>query len=406
MGASSAPITQEGATAPRAPSRWTETTLGQLADYINGYAFKPAQWKEQGLPIVRIAQLTDPDGPVDRYPDGLPEHYLIRDGDLIFSWSATLMTLMWDRGPAYLNQHLFRVVARPGVSLEFLHHLLAFNLDALSARAHGTTMRHITRSDLLPFRVAIPSLCEQRRIANLLDTVDEALHNTRRLLVKLGRISEGLLTDLLTRGVNGSGTLRDPAIAPDEFTQTPDGLIPTCWRTSTLGSEFTLQRGFDITVNQQRHGEVPVVSSSGITSLHDTAMDAGPGVVTGRKGKLGDVYLVHGEFWPHDTTLWVKDFHGNDPAFAALFLRSLRLERFDAATSVPTLNRNFIHPLSVSIPPLGEQRRIVTIMAAADDRITREQRVLRKLLMLKQGLANVLLTGPARAASPDEADGA
>src|SRR4051794_30197251 len=88
-------------------AEWTESTLGDLADYINGYAFKPTDWQEQGLPIVRIAQLTEATAQFDRYPGRLPERYLIDDGDLIFSWSATLMTLIWDRGPAYLNQHLF-----------------------------------------------------------------------------------------------------------------------------------------------------------------------------------------------------------------------------------------------------------------------------------------------------------
>ena len=75
-----------------ADGEWSETTLGALADYVNGYAFKPADWQEQGLPIVRIAQLTDPAGPYDRYPGRLPDKYLIADGDLIFSWSASLTT--------------------------------------------------------------------------------------------------------------------------------------------------------------------------------------------------------------------------------------------------------------------------------------------------------------------------
>jgi type I restriction enzyme S subunit len=87
------------------------------------------------------------------------------------------------------------------------------------------------------------------------------------------------------------------------------------WADLALGDVLTLQRGFDITKNEQRPGSVPVVSSSGIGSLHNDYKAPGPGVVIGRKGSLGTVFFIDQPFWPHDTTLWVKDFKGNDPFF-------------------------------------------------------------------------------------------
>lgn len=168
--------------------------------------------------------------------------------------------------------------------------------------------------------------------------------------------------------------------------------VPPRWTVSRLGDEFTLQRGFDITVADQRPGNVPVVSSSGITSFHDRAMVRGPGVVIGRKGQLGNAYYLEEPFWPHDTSLWVKDFHGNFPKFGAYFLRWLRLERFDAATSVPTLNRNFVHPLPVVLPPFDEQRRIVEILRTLDEAIQKTEQVIVKLKHMKRGLLHDLLT--------------
>jgi type I restriction enzyme, S subunit len=90
-------------------------------------------------------------------------------------------------------------------------------------------------------------------------------------------------------------------------------MVASEWQHTTIGEQATLQRGFDITQKQQQPGHVPVISSGGISSYHDTAAVSGPGVIIGRKGALGTVYYVNEDYWPHDTTLWVKDFHGNDP---------------------------------------------------------------------------------------------
>jgi type I restriction enzyme S subunit len=125
-------------------------------------------------------------------------------------------------------------------------------------------------------------------------------------------------------------------------------------------------------------------------------MVRGPGVVIGRKGKLGDAYFVTSDFWPHDTTLWVTDFNSNLPRFVALLLKSMRLERLDAATSVPTLNRNFVHPIPVGIASPAEQARIVDRVTSFEAAVATEATTLRKLRLLKRGLMDDLLTGRVR----------
>ncbi len=118
------------------------------------------------------------------------------------------------------------------------------------------------------------------------------------------------------------------------------GSVSGHWRRTTIGAEVTFQRGFDITKKEQRPGTVPVISSSGVSSFHDTATVRGPGVVIGRKGTLGTAFYVAEDFWPHDTTLWVTDFHGNEPEFVYYFFRSYDVTRLDVGSSNPTLNRN------------------------------------------------------------------
>lgn len=125
-----------------------------------------------------------------------------------------------------------------------------------------------------------------------------------------------------------------------EYKQTKAGLIPKGWKFCDISDLCGLQRGFDITEATRMSGKIPVYSSSGISYFHNQAKLLPPSVVTGRKGILGKVFYIEEPCWPHDTTLWVKDFKGNDPKFVYTFLTNFKLERFDASTSVPTLNRN------------------------------------------------------------------
>jgi type I restriction enzyme, S subunit len=137
-----------------------------------------------------------------------------------------------------------------------------------------------------------------------------------------------------------------------------------------LGDVLTLQRGFDITKAQQSDGPFPVVSSSGVNSYHSKFTCTAPGVVVGRKGTLGSVYFLMAPFWAHDTTLWVKDFKGNDPRFCYYLLRSLPLARYDVGASNPTLNRNHLHLLDVLLPEdFDAQRRVAGILSTYDDLI-------------------------------------
>lgn len=146
------------------------------------------------------------------------------------------------------------------------------------------------------------------------------------------------------------------------------------WRDLLLGDLLTLQRGFDITKAQQSEGPFPVVSSSGVNSHHSEFKCHGPGVIIGRKGTLGTAFFLEGAYWPHDTSLWVKDFKGNDPSFCYYLLRSMGLEKYDVGSSNPTLNRNHLHLLGIRAPSPGLQRRIAEILSVYDDLIENNTR--------------------------------
>jgi type I restriction enzyme S subunit len=160
------------------------------------------------------------------------------------------------------------------------------------------------------------------------------------------------------------------------------------WIRTTIGEQVTLQRGIDITKAAQRAGSIPVISSGGISSYHDTASAKGPGVVLGRKGVVGSVYYVESDYWPHDTTLWVKDFHENVPRFVYYFFRHLaaRLANMDVGSANPTLNRNHVHPMNTVWPPVNEQRTIARILGTLDDKIELNRRMNETLEQMAQAI--------------------
>jgi len=123
-----------------------------------------------------------------------------------------------------------------------------------------------------------------------------------------------------------------------------------------------------------------------VTGFHAVAKVKGPGVVTGRYGTLGDVFFVKEDFWPLNTTLYVKDFKGNDPLFLSYFLRTLNFASHNAAGAVPGLNRNALHLLPVHVPPLETQRKIASILAAYDDLIENNTRRIKILEEMAQAI--------------------
>ena len=153
------------------------------------------------------------------------------------------------------------------------------------------------------------------------------------------------------------------------------------WREATLGDVCELKRGYDLPRGSRANGSVPVISSSGLTGWHDEAKVKAPGVVTGRYGTLGQVFYVTEDFWPLNTSLYVRDFKGNDPQFVAALLRSLDLAQYDGAAAVPGLNRNHLHTLPVRVPGIAAQQTIARVARAFDDLI---ENYLRRVEVLEE----------------------
>ncbi len=151
------------------------------------------------------------------------------------------------------------------------------------------------------------------------------------------------------------------------------------WKKVKLGEVITLQRGYDLPKAKFKNGNIPVITSTSIMGYHNVAKEKGPGVITGRSGTIGQVQYVESEYWPHNTSLFVKDFKGNLPKFIYYFLKDFDPSRAMTGSAVPTLNRNNLAILDVRIPPLPTQHRIATILSRYDSLIENYQKQIKLL---------------------------
>ena len=153
------------------PEGWTILTVGEVADYINGRAFKPSEWEQTGLPIIRIQNLNDEEAAYNYSTAQFEDKYLVHKGDLLFAWAASLGTYIWQKEDAWLNQHIFKVIPKPFIERDFLYYSFINMIDDFYAESHGSGMVHITKGKFETRPILIPPLSEQKRIVERIETI-------------------------------------------------------------------------------------------------------------------------------------------------------------------------------------------------------------------------------------------
>ena len=203
----------------------THTALGETARFVNGAAFKPDDWCGDGLPIIRIQNLTGTGESFNLTRRTVKPELVVEPGDLLVSWSATLDVYRWAGPRGVLNQHIFKVLPKPGVDSDYLYFALKSSLAELSAKTHGSTMKHVVRGDFESTRVRLPALDEQRQIVDVLARADG--------IVRLRREAQQKAAELI------------PAIFIDMFGD--PGTNPRGWPVHALGSLADVQGGLQVT---------------------------------------------------------------------------------------------------------------------------------------------------------------
>lgn len=182
------------------PEGWRVKSMDEIAEYLNGYAFKPSDWGEEGKPIIKIKELNEgvtKDTPRNTGED-VPEKYNVYPGDIVFSWSATLTAKIWDSEEGLLNQHLFKVTPYEGFAREYVLQSILKTLDEFRNLTTGSTMKHIQRGKLKQVFVKVPTQKIMSEYEKYADTIRKQILtlNHERILVKEAR--DRLLPKLMT----------------------------------------------------------------------------------------------------------------------------------------------------------------------------------------------------------------
>lgn len=330
----------------------------------------------------------------------------LQAGDLLLCEGGDVgRTAIWNDQmvDCYYQNHLHRLRAKaanevdPQFALYWFWY--AFEIaDLYIGRSNVTTIPNLSQSKLSELQIPKPDFDEQHCIAHVLTTVQTAIEQQARLIALTRELKSALMKKLFTEGLRG-----------EKQKETEIGLVPESWEIKLFEEFTTLQRGKDLTKIEFKDGNVPVAGSNGIIGYHNIAFVKAPGITVGRSGSAGKVTFYDQDFWAHNTSLYVKDFHGNDPRFAAYYLEMLNLARFKTGASVPTLDRNSFKRIPLAVPLTDEQIEIGSILGTTDKKIHTIEQKKQMLEELFRTLLHQLMTGNVRTTDLrgllDDADG-
>ncbi len=395
------------------PPGWRWTPLSGVAQLESGHtpSRKHPEYWDDGIPWIGIKDAVDNHGRVitDTYQHvsqlGLENSSarLLPARTVCLSRTASVgFVVVMGRSMA-TSQDFVNWVCGPSLEPDYLKYILLAERDTLFRFASGTTHQTIYYPEAKAFHALLPRVEEQRRILGVLGTLDDKIEVNRRMNETLEAMARALFKSWFVdfdpvrakaAGRPPPGMDADTAkLFPSEFEDSALGEIPKGWRIARLGDVMDLKRGYDLPGPRRRPGHVPIVSSSGTSGFHDEAKARAPGVVTGRYGTIGQVFYVRVDFWPLNTTLYVRDFKGTDRLYAFHLLRLIDFEKFSDKGAVPGINRNHMHEEQIVAPPMEPQQRFAAMAERWLDLAARRIEQTVTLIELRDALLPRLLSG-------------
>lgn len=372
------------------------------SDKIVGY-------KNPDIPYVGLEQIASGEPIILEtiFSDGsVSTNSIFQIGDILFGkLRPNLRKSVQAKFNGYCSTDILVFRANSGVLSEFVaKHFQSDNVFEEAIRtAEGTKMPRTSWEKLKHLRIFVPSIQEQRCIAYILDTIDTQIQETERLVAKLKKVKAGLLHDLLTRGIDEHGNVRDPIRHPEQFKDSALGRIPREWEVTRIKDITLLGRGR--VINQQEllahPGVYPVYSSQskdgGVFGYLDTFDFEGDYVTWTTDGAYaGTVFFRTGKFNCTNVcgTLKAKSTRLNMRYLAETL--SLQTFKYVSYVGNPKLMNNVVAEIKVQCPPIAEQNKIASSLNSHDARIASEEAGLEKLRRVKRGLMHDLLTGRVR----------
>lgn len=318
-------------------SKWGYKKLGEVATFLNGYAFKPSEWNSEGLPIIRIQNLTNTNAEYNYFNgDNIDKRYIVNNGDLLVSWSATLGAFIWDGDKAILNQHIFKTIFdKTDIDKHFLRYSIISSLNLMSTKAHGITMRHITKKDFDNIKIRVPPLSDQHHIVSELDQLSDIISLKQQQMKEYDALAQSLFYEMFG-DMDGSEKSFEKKI---------------------FGECFKLKSGDSLTAKNIVKGPYAVFGGNGIVGYHSEYNAEGQQIIIGRVGALcGNVHLIDGKNFITDNAFILSDSIGFDKVYLLYFLSMLNLRDYAREAMQPVISNKTLKGITIPLPPLSLQR--------------------------------------------------
>jgi restriction endonuclease S subunit len=358
------------------PNSWSQTTLGEIGRYLNGKAFKATDWKTSGRPIIRIQNLTGSGAEFNYFQGEIEDRYIVKSGDLLFSWSATLGTYIWKGPEAVLNQHIFKVESQ--IDPRFHRYLLDFKIQEMYANTHGSGMVHITKKTFEAIQVFVPPLPEQHKIVEILENhisrLDVALADVKQAKVKAAQFRRSFIHEM-TSSIEGSEVM---------------GILDICdvYQPKTISTKELIS-----------DGEFPVYGANGQIGFYDKYNHEESEVtVTCRGATCGTVNVIPPMSWITGNAMVFKPKDNRiQKGFLEYVLRGMDWTSLITGTAQPQITRTSIQDLFLDVPNPQIQRAIYmkleSVLMQVLNALKLCERVESQVASLRRSLLQAAFTG-------------
>ena len=366
--------------------------LGDIATYINGYAFKPQDWSDEGIPIIRIQDLTGNSYQANRYNGEYASKYEVNDGDVLISWSASLGVYIWHGEKAVLNQHIFKVVFdKERISKDFFVHQVGLILENAASDAHGATMKHLTKPvfDALPFY--LPPYEKQCEIAEVLDKVTSLISLRKQQLAKLDELVKARFVEMFGEPVQNPNcwkkeNLLDLGYCKNgmNFHRDDCGTEIHCLGVGDFKNHSTIR---DV-------GSLPFISLNELPTSEYLLQDGDIVFVrsNGNKELVGRCLAIYPAKIPVTYSGFCIRYRLTSNKITVSYLLrvlkadSVRKKMTGRGANIQNLNQQILAQLVVPIPPLSLQNQFAAFVERVDQQKQTVQQSLEKLELMKKAL--------------------
>lgn len=325
-------------------SNWNECRIGRLVTLQQGLCINSKSnhlLANEGYILLRITDLINKTESQYIHKDKVAEKFVLTKRDLIYTRTGQV-GLIFKGYEGVIHNNCFKVIPNNEIDAYYLHWYLRSKTayDYANSVAAGSAQPDLGHSQFKSMPIRYPNKTTQRKIAAVLSAYDDLIENCDRRITLLEKMAEEIYREWFVR-------LRFPGHEQTTFHKG----IPEGWEVKRFDEFCLLQRGFDLPNDKVQVGLYPVLASTSIKTFHNQFKVKPPVITTGRSGSLGTVLLVNEPAWPLNTTLFVKKIFGNSHYLIYYTLKFLKLENFNSGAGVPTLNRNHLGGLKLSVPP-------------------------------------------------------